>query len=157
MAKRSTRLSYLIHLLATVQIVREIAARSGQNLSRHLSSAGLAESMHTNPAYVRKLMQIASCGGLLVSEKGKVNPALAMNAADISLLHIFRIAEGDGRILDQDIHINPECHMARELQYSIGDAYCRIQESAQGEMGKITLQDIIDGYYSRAGKERLPD
>lgn len=157
MGKRSTRLSYLIHLLATVQIMKEIAARSGRDLSRHLSSAGLAESMHTNPAYIRKLMQIAVNGGLLVSEKGRVNPALAMDASEISLLDIFRIAENDGKILDQDIHINPECGVARELQFSIGEAYGRIQESAQEEMAKITLQDVIDGYYSRAGNERLPD
>ena len=47
--------------------------------------------------------------------------------------------------------------MARELQFFIGDAYGRIQESAQEEMAKITLQDVIDGYYSRAGNEKLPD
>lgn len=140
-----------------MQIVREIAERSGQDLSRHLSSAGLAESMHTNPAYVRKLMQIASGGGLLTSEKGKVNPSLVKNPADISLLEIFKVAESGGHILDQDIHINPECQVARELQFSIGDAYERIQLAAQREMARITLQDVIDGYYLRAGKERLPD
>ena len=57
----------------------------------------------------------------------------------------------------QDIHNNPECGVARELQFFIGDAYGRIQESAQEEMAKITLQDVIDGYYSRAGNEKLPD
>ena len=157
MGKRSTRLSYLIHLLATIQIVREIGARSGQDLSRHLSSAALAASMHTNPAYIRKLMQIAVNGGLLVSEKGKVNPALALNPTDISLLRIFRIAESNARILDQDIHINPECNLARELQFAIGDAYGKISRSAQEEMERISLQDIIDGYYARAGTDRLPD
>ena len=126
-------------------------------MSRHLSSAGLAESMHTNPAYVRKLMWIAASGGLLVSEQGKVNPALGENAAAISLLDIFKVAESGGEILDQDIHINPECKVARELQFSIGDAYGKIQQAAQREMAEITLQDIIDGYYSRAGKDTLPN
>lgn len=84
-------------------------------------------------------------------------PMKRIPQSDPFIRQLIRVAEGDERILDQDIHVNPECGVARELQFSIGDAYGRIQEAAQEEMAKITLQDVIDGYYSRAGNDRLPD
>lgn len=155
--KHSTKLSDTIHLLATVQIIREVSERLGNPPNSLLSSAAIAESIHTNPGYVRQLMMIARKADLLVTERGKSNPSLARPAKEISLLDIYRAAEGEKPLLTLDTHTNPECRVGVAIQHSLGDAYGKIQESAEREMARITLRDIIDGYYARVGDEALPD
>ncbi len=155
--KYSTRMSDTTHLLAAIQIVREVAERTGKDLKHLLSSAAIARSLHTNPAYVRKLMVIASRAGLLVTKKGKANPELSRTASEISLLDIYRAVEGDNRLLKLDTHINPECNVGKAIQFSLGDAYDEIQRAAEKAMAEISLQDVIEGYYSRMGRDALPD
>lgn len=155
--KHSTKLSDTIHMLATVQIVREVAERRGLSLKGLLSSTAIAESIHTNPGYVRQLMMITRKADLLICERGKSNPLLARPAKDISLLDIYRAVEGKTPLLTLDTHINPECRVGVAIQHSLGDAYRKIQKSAESEMGRITLQDIIDGFYARTGDDKLPD
>ena len=155
--KHSTKLSDTIHLLAAVQIIREVSERRGTPLNGLLSSAAIAESIRTNPGYVRQLMMIARKADLLVSERGKPNPSLARSADEISLLDIYRAVEGEKPLLVLDTHINPECRVGVAIQHSLGEAYGRIQESAENEMARITLRDIINGYYSRVGEDALPD
>lgn len=155
--KYPTRLSDTIHLLAAIQIVREVTSRNGQNPCKLLTSAALAESLHTNPAYVRKLMGCAVRGGLLVTTRGKARPELAKSASDISLLDMYRAVEGDNSLLKLDAHTNPVCNVGKAIQFSLGDAYAEVQRAAEEAMGSISLQDIIDGYYSRIGRDAFPD
>lgn len=155
--KYSTRLSDTAHLLAVIQIAREVGERTGRDPRRFLSSAAIARSLHTNPAYVRKLMGLASRGGLLVTEQGKVNPVLARPASEISLLDIYRAVEGEKGLLKLDTHINPACNMGKAIQLALGDAYAKVQREAEATMAAISLREIIEGYYARAGRDTLPD
>ena len=65
--KYSTRLSDAVHILAFIALYPDC----------DLTSNKLAESIQTNPAYVRQLMSALRKGGLLVSVKGHPRPALA--------------------------------------------------------------------------------
>lgn len=153
----STRLSDTVHLLATVQIIREIAAKTGQPVRELLTSAAIATSIHTNPGYVRQLMMAVNRAGLLACERGRANPRLTRPAREISLLEIYRAVAGEKPLLQLDTNINPECNVGVAIQQSLGDAYGKIQNEAEKEMAKINLQDIIDGFYKRAGDDKFPD
>lgn len=153
----STRLADTIHLLAAIQIVRESAERTGRDLRHLLSSAGLADSMRANPAYLRKLMGIAARGGLLASEKGKANPRLTRSACEISLLDIYRAVEGKRPLLKLAPRANPPCDAGKAIQFAIDDAYDEVQRAAEAALSRRTLQDIISDYYARAGPDILPD
>ncbi|MDO5536904.1 MAG: Rrf2 family transcriptional regulator [Desulfovibrionaceae bacterium] len=153
----STRLSDTVHLLATVQIVREVALRKGEDARACLSSAAIAASIHTNPSYVRQLMMTASRAGLLVCERGRANPVLGRPAREISLLDIYRAVEKEKPLLRLDTHINPECNVGIGIQMSLGSSYDKVQKCAEECMATITLQDVIDGFYSRMGRDSLPD
>lgn len=65
--KYPTRLSDAVHILAFIALYPDC----------DLTSSKLAESVQTNPAYVRQLMSALRRGGLLVSVKGHPRPALA--------------------------------------------------------------------------------
>ena len=97
--KYSTRLSDAVHILAFIALYPDC----------DLTSNKLAESIQTNPAYVRQLMSALRKGGLLVSVKGHPRPALAREPEKITLLDVYRAVEGNKPLLHQDIHTNPAC------------------------------------------------
>lgn len=134
--KYPTRLSDAVHILAF------LALHPGANLT----SERIAESVQTNPAYVRQLMSALRKGGLLTSVKGHPRPALTRDPAQITLLDAYRAVEGDKPILHQDTHTNPACGVGVNIQLVLADCYREVQESAEARMREITLAEILVRY-----------
>lgn len=136
-----TKLSDAVHVLAFLALHPGAA----------LTSQRIAESVQTNPAYIRQLMSALRRAGLLASVKGHPRPALAREPGAISLLDVYRAIEGNKPILHQDTHTNPDCGVGVNIQLALRDYYDEIQEAAEARMSAISLQDIIDTYRQKAG------
>ena len=134
--KYPTRLSDAVHILAFIALYQDC----------DLTSNKLAESVQTNPAYVRQLMSALRKGGLLVSVKGHPRPALAREPEKITLLDAYRAVEGNKPLLHQDIHTNPACGVGVNIQLVLRDCYDLVQARAEETMRSITLQEILDHY-----------
>ena len=134
--KYPTRLSDAVHILTFIAL----------NPDCDLTSNKLAESVQTNPAYVRQLMSALRKGGLLVSVKGHPRPALAREPEKITLLDAYRAVEGNKPLLHQDIHTNPACGVGVNIQLVLRDCYDLVQARAEEAMRSITLQEILDHY-----------
>ena len=134
--KYPTRLSDAVHILAFIALYPNC----------DLTSDKLAESIQTNPAYVRQLMSALRKGGLLVSVKGHPRPALAREPEKITLLDAYRAVEGNKPLLHQDIHTNPACGVGVNIQLVLRDCYDLVQARAEEAMRSITLQEILDHY-----------
>ena len=78
--KYSTRVSDAVHVLAFIAL----------NPVNSLTSEKIAESVRTNPGYVRQLMSALRVHGLLSSVKGHPRPALSRDPSAITLLDEFR-------------------------------------------------------------------
>ena len=65
--KYPTKLSDAVHILAFIAL----------HPNCDLTSEKIAESIQTNPGYVRQLMSALRRGGLLLSVKGHPRPSLA--------------------------------------------------------------------------------
>ena len=137
--KYPTRLSDAVHILAFIALYQDC----------DLTSNKLAESVQTNPAYVRQLMSALRKGGLLVSVKGHPRPALAREPEKITLLDAYRAVEGNKPLLHQDIHTNPACGVGVNIQLVIRDCYDLVQQQAEKAMEAITLQEILDRYLEK--------
>ena len=137
--KYPTRLSDAVHILAFIALYPNC----------DLTSSKLAESIQTNPAYVRQLMSALRKGGLLVSVKGHPRPALAREPEKITLLDAYRAVEGNKPLLHQDIHTNPACGVGVNIQLVIRDCYDLVQQQAEKAMEAITLQEILDRYLEK--------
>ncbi|MEI3496690.1 MAG: Rrf2 family transcriptional regulator [Blautia obeum] len=83
--KYSTKLSDTIHILIFIALGDD----------EQLSSTKIAESIKTNPAYVRQLMAILKNAGIVVNTQGHANAALAKSADKINMYDIYRAVEGD--------------------------------------------------------------
>ena len=134
--KYPTRLSDAVHILAFIALYPDC----------DLTSNKLAESIQTNPAYVRQLMSALRKGGLLVSVKGHPRPTLAREPEKITLLDAYRAVEGNKPLLHQDIHTNPACGVGVNIQLVLRDCYDLVQARAEEAMRSITLQEILDHY-----------
>ena len=134
--KYSTKLSDAAHILAFIAL----------HLDCDLTSDKIAESVKTNPAYVRQLMSALRKGGLLTSVKGHPRPALAKEPCQITLLDAYRAVEGDKPLLHQDTHTNPACGVGVNIQLALRDCYDIIQQKAEDAMRAITLAEILDRY-----------
>lgn len=144
--KYTTKLSDAVHILAF------LALSPGQELT----SNRIAQSIHTNPAYVRQLMSALRKGGLITSIKGHPRPALAKDPCQITLLDAYQAVEGDKPLLHQDIHTNPDCGVGINIQLTLRECYDLIQKSAEDTMRSITLQEILERYEAKLPVPSVP-
>lgn len=117
-----------------------------------LTSKRIAESVKTNPAYIRQLMSALRKAGLLTSVKGHPRPALVKEPKGITLLDIYRAIEGDKPVLHQDTHTNPDCGVGVNIQLALRYYYDEMQKKAEDCMRTVTLKNIIDTYRQKAGE-----
>ena len=141
--KYSTKLSDTVHVMVLIAINKE----------KSLSSASIAESVHTNPGFVRQLMLKLKKAGLMTSVAGHARPSLSKPADQITLLDIYKAVEGEKPLLHLDTHTNPDCGIGINIQLSLQGFYDEIQKTAEGKMNTITLQDIINTYYQRTSMQ----
>lgn len=137
--KYSTKLSDTLHLLAFICLADGTS----------LSSTRIAESIQTNPAYVRQLMSLLKKAGLLSNTQGQANPRLTRPAEEITMLDVYRAVEGEKPLLHMDTHTNPGCGVGIYVQIVIADCYQEIQNVAEQKMSQITLSDLLQRYCQR--------
>ena len=137
--KYSTKLSDAIHILVFIAI----------NNNDFLSSQDMAVSIQTNPSYIRQLMSKLKKANLIDTTRGAAAPILKLPADKITLYDIYKAIEGDKPLLHLDTHTNPNCGIGINIQYSISEAYDKIQQSAEKEMENITLENIINNYQTK--------
>ena len=137
--KYPTKLSDAVHILAFIALHPDC----------ELTSDKLAESVQTNPAYVRQLMSALRRAGLLLSVKGHPKPSLSKVPSAITLLDVYKAVEGEKPLLHLDTHTNPECGVGIHIQLSLRDYFDQVQRTAEEEMEKITLQEILERYQEK--------
>ena len=140
--KYSTRLSNAVHLLLFIYL----------NPKNDLTSTAIAESIQTNPAYVRQLMSALKKDGLLNGTRGMAAPSLTRKPNEITLFDVYRAVEGDKPLLHQDTHTNPDCGVGVNIQLVLRDQFDLIQQAAEEEMRSISLQTTLDQYHQRLSR-----
>lgn len=137
--KFSTKLSDALHILAFLSL----------GAGQRLTSARIAESVKTNPAYIRQLLAALKRAGLVDSARGQATPSLTRGPEAITVRDVYRAVEGDKPLLHWDVNTNPECGVGIYVQQSIADFYGEIQTAAEEKMQQIALQDILDRYHEK--------
>ena len=137
--KYSTKLSDALHILAFLSL----------GTGQRLTSARIAESVKTNPAYIRQLMAALKGAGIITNTRGQANPELTRRPDEITVLDVYRAVEGNKPLLHWDIDTNPDCGVGIYIQLSIADFYQEIQWSAENRMQSITLQAVLDRYHQK--------
>lgn len=143
--KYSTRLADAAHVMLFIHNANAPA----------ISSAEIAKSICTNPAYVRQLMAKLKAAGLLLSTRGAARPQLTRNPADISLLDVYNAVEGGKPLLHLDTHVNPDCNVGVYIQYALDAHYADVQKAAEARMAEISLADIYGTFLELCKKAEV--
>lgn len=130
----STRFSDSIHILAFIEIYKDIK----------LSSDVIASSVETSAVVIRRLMGVLRESGLIDTKQGTVEPKLAKDPKDITLLDVYLATEGDKPIFELDKKTNPDCIVGGNIQDVLGNYYEDAKIAAQRQLNKITLEDVIE-------------
>ena len=105
--KYSTKLSDTVHVMVLIAI----------NQEKSLSSASIAESVHTNPGFVRQLMLKLKKAGLMTSV-ARTCPSFSFKTGrpDYIAGYFIRQFEGEKPLLHLDTHTNPDCGVGINIQ-----------------------------------------
>lgn len=129
----STKLSVSIHILCLI-------ARQAPS---PITSEGIAGSIGTNPALVRRLMGRLKKAGLIQTQTKLGATGLAKPADEISLCEVFHAVEPQQRIFDLHTGTNRNCYVGAHIEATMGKVFDQLQDSLEKQLGNITLSDIL--------------
>lgn len=130
-----TRFSSAIHILIMI-------AGSDQPLT----SEAIANSVGTNPSYIRKVTGLLKKKGLLDSRQGIHGFSLLIPPEELSLYTIYQAINDSDEVHVFDLHQNPndECIVGRHIRPVLAEAFREVEEKAERQLKQTTLADCME-------------
>ena len=126
------------HFDTTLKIMINLAVK---NEEVH-SSDSLAESLGTNPAFVRKIMAKLSRAGLILTKRGNSGGvSLLKNPKDISLKEIY-LAANDRVIINEVKKVKSACSVSCSAQNILLKLSSRLESAHMLILSKIKLSHL---------------
>lgn len=124
-----------------------------------MSSEKIAESVGTNPSYIRKIAGLLKKAGMIESSQGRSGFSLTRSADELTLYQIFCAVEETSEIHLFDIHRNPtdKCVVGRYIQPTLTDMFGELEDKAVSELKQKTLKSCMDNMRDRINKESAFD
>ena len=140
-----TRFSSAIHILIMI-------AGSEQPLTSEL----LANSVGTNPSYIRKVTGLLKKRGILESRQGIHGFSLLIPPEELSLDTVYQAISESEEVHFFDLHQNPndECIVGRHSRPVLTEPCREIEEQAEQQLRRTTLADCMDKMRTRIGEEQ---
>lgn len=140
-----TRFSSAIHILIMI-------AGSEQPLTSEL----LANSVGTNPSYIRKVTGLLKKRGILESRQGIHGFSLLIPPEELSLYTVYQAISESEEVHFFDLHQNPddECIVGRHIRPVLTETFREVEEKAEQQLKQTTLADCMDKMRTRIGEEQ---
>ena len=139
-----TRFSSAIHILIMI-------AGSDQPLT----SEAIANSVGTNPSYIRKVTGLLKKKGILDSRQGIHGFSLLIPPEDLSLYMIYQAINESDVVHVFDLHQNPndECVVGRYIRPVLNETFRQVEEKAERQLKQTTLADCMEKMRIRTGEQ----
>ena len=140
-----TRFSSAIHILIMI-------AGSEQPLT----SETIANSVGSNPSYIRKVTGLLKKKGILDSRQGIHGFSLLVPPEALSLYSIYQAINESDEVHVFDLHQNPNdaCVVGRHIRPVLAETFRGIEGKAERQLRQTTLADCMDKMRIRIGEER---
>ena len=133
MASVNTQFSIAVHVLAG------ISSRDGL-----VTSEALAESVNTNPVFVKRILAKLSKAALIRTVAGKSGGcALAKKAKDITLLDVYAAVQAPKAFAIHEYAVNRGCEISSNIKPVLGKVLVGAQTSFEKELKKTTIADVL--------------
>lgn len=122
-----------------------------------MTSEQIAESVGTNPSYIRKIAGLLKKAEIIESRQGKGGFSLLRRTDELTLFQIYCAAEETEGVHLFDIHQNPsdQCIVGRYIQPTLGGMFRSIEEKAEQELMRQTLQSCMDVMRENIRREQM--
>lgn len=122
-----------------------------------MTSEQIAESVGTNPSYIRKIAGLLKKAEIIESRQGKGGFSLLRRTDELTLFQIYCAAEETEGVHLFDIHRNPndQCIVGRYIQPTLGCMFRGIEEKAEQELMRQTLQSCMDVMRENIRREQM--
>ena len=136
-----TKFSVALHILAMISESRDI-----------LSSQALAESVGTNPSYIRKVIALLKKAEIIRSQQGKSGYELTKSPKEISLLEIYFATQEVKGITLFPIHQNTNlnCPVGKHINEATAPIFTKVEKHLEEKLAHQTLGQIIDNLYQKS-------
>ena len=134
MLKISTRFSVGVHILALLEVCKDLPC----------ASDFIAGSVGTNPVVVRRLLGMLKTAGLVQTSAGVPGAKLAKAPEEIRLLDVYRaVGSIDGTLFSIHEKPNPRCPVGAQIQTVLDETERAAQTAMERELASRTLADVV--------------
>jgi DNA-binding IscR family transcriptional regulator len=132
MKKISSRFSIAVHIISLVSVMPS------------LTGDVIAGSVNTNPAIIRKIMGQLKKAGLITVRAGTGGATLRVDAAQITLLDIYRAVEvvDHNELFNFHEHPNPDCPVGANIETALRATMVTAQLALERELAEVTVQQL---------------
>ncbi|MBD7968822.1 Rrf2 family transcriptional regulator [Paenibacillus gallinarum] len=141
----TSRFAVGIHILSLLEINKDTVN----------TSDFLAGSVGTNPVVIRRITGMLSKAGLVDVKPGVAGARLKKEAADITLLDVYRAVNAVEEDALFSVHDspNPACVVGRNIQNAISPIFISAQKAMEDQLASVSIADVI---YDLSQKEKEP-
>lgn len=139
----TSRFAVGIHILSLLEINKDTVN----------TSDFLAGSVGTNPVVIRRITGMLSKAGLVDVKPGVAGAKLKKEAADITLLDVYRAVNAVEEDALFSVHDspNPACVVGRNIQNAISPIFISAQKAMEDQLASVSIADVI---YDLSQKEK---
>ncbi|MGG0658208.1 Rrf2 family transcriptional regulator [Rummeliibacillus pycnus] len=131
----NSRFSVAIHILSLIASTKD---------THTLTSDFIASSVNTNPVVIRRICSQLKKAGLIASHAGISGYDLMVSPKDITLLDIYRAVQAPEDLFAIHDKPNPNCAVGKQIQSTLDDVFCSVQQAMESKLEEETLQDVLD-------------
>lgn len=141
----TSRFAVGIHILSLLEINKDTVN----------TSDFLAGSVGTNPVVIRRITGMLSKAGLVDVKPGVAGAKLKKEAAEITLLDVYRAVNAVEEDALFSVHDspNPACIVGRNIQNAISPIFISAQKAMEDQLASVSIADVI---YDLSQKEKEP-
>ena len=138
MAADNTQFSIAVHILV------------GVTKYEHVNTAQLAQSVNTNPIFIKRMVGKLAKSGLLIASRGRNGGnRLVREAKDISLLDVYRAVNAPSLFAIHQYEKVTSCSISSNIQQALTDVRSEVQNEVEQKLSQISIQDMLDDINSR--------
>ena len=130
-----TRFSSALHMLIMIS-----------EAETPMTSEQMANSVGTNPTYIRKIAGLLKKAGIIDSSQGKSGFTLLIPAEQLTLCRIYQAVNESEAVHLFDLHQNPndECIVGKHIKPVLENEFSSLETVITQALNGRTLRDIIN-------------
>lgn len=133
MASDNTQFSIAVHILV------------GIAKYAHVNTSQLAQSVNTNPIFVKRIVGKLAKNGLVLSARGRNGGnSLGREAKDISLLDVYRAVNTPSLFAIHHYEKVASCSISSNIQQTLTEVRNTLQHEVDQKLMQLSIQDMLD-------------